>query len=115
MERKNWDLTKEKIKIQETERRTTKREVAKVTMELVGRGMREFINDKTLMSKVIFGLTSIYVMGYGFKSGMNLFMHYIITIGFTKDKLWNFLYNFFLTIHVKCIKLHHPVLSTSFV
>lgn len=77
MERKNWDLTKEKIKIQETERRTTKREVAKVTMELIGRGFREFLNDKTLMSKVILGLTSVYVIGYGFKSGLNLFFHFL--------------------------------------
>jgi len=77
LERKNWDLTKEKIKIQETERRTTKREVAKVTMELIGKGAKEFLNDKTLMSKAILGLTSIYVIGYAFKGGMNLFFHFL--------------------------------------
>ncbi len=72
MERRNFDLTKQKIQIKETEKRATARELAKISLEIAGKGAREFINDKTLMSKVIFGLTAAYILGYGCRVGINL-------------------------------------------
>lgn len=72
LERANFDLAKEKIHLKEAEKRQTARELAKISLEIVGKGAREFINDKTLMSKVIFGLTAAYIIGYGCRVGINL-------------------------------------------
>jgi len=72
MERRNFDLTKQKIQVKESEKRATAKELAKISLEIVGRGAKEFINDKTLMSKVIFGLTFAYILGYGCRVGINL-------------------------------------------
>jgi len=46
-------------------------------MEMIGKGCRDFLNDRTLMSKAILGLTGAYVLGYGCKSGLNLFFHFL--------------------------------------
>jgi len=72
MERENFDLTRQKIQIKETEKRATAKELAKISLDIIGRGAKEFINDKTLMSKVIFGLTAAYILGYGCRVGINL-------------------------------------------
>ena len=72
LERKNFDLAKEKIHLKESEKRQTARELARISLEIVGKGAREFINDKKLMSKVIFGLTTAYIIGYGCRIGINL-------------------------------------------
>ena len=76
VERKNFDLTEKKIKVTENERRQTSKEIAIVGIQMIGQGLKEFINDKTMMLKVLMGLTGAYVIGYGFKSGINLFYKY---------------------------------------
>lgn len=77
MERRNFDLTEKKIRVRETEKRLTSKELAKVSLELAGRGFKEFVNDRSMMSKVIFGLTSAYILGYGAKSGLNLMFQFL--------------------------------------
>ena len=77
VERKNFDITEKKIKVKEVERRQTAKEIAVVGIQLVGQGMKEFINDKTMFLKLLMGLTGAYVVGYGFKSGINLINKYV--------------------------------------
>jgi ATPase family AAA domain-containing protein 3A/B len=72
LDRKNWDLTEKKLRITGQENRLTSKEVATVTLELLGRGFKEFVTDRTMMFKVFFGLTAAYVAGYGSKMGFNL-------------------------------------------
>jgi ATPase family AAA domain-containing protein 3A/B len=76
VERQNFDLTEKKIKVKEVERRQTSKEIAVVGLHLVGQGLKQFINDKTMLLKVLFGLTGAYVCGYGLKSGINLMYKY---------------------------------------
>ena len=76
VERKNFDLTEKKIRVTDTERRQTSKEIAVIGIQMVGQGLKEFINDKTMMLKVLMGLTGAYVIGYGFKSGINLLYKY---------------------------------------
>ncbi len=76
IERKNFDLTEKKIRIKESERRLTSREIAKVGFEMLGQGFKEFINDKTMLFKVVSTLTAAYICGYGCKSLINLMHKY---------------------------------------
>ena len=77
VERKNFDLTEKKIRIKESERRATSKEIASVGLHLFGQGAKEFINDKSMMFKVIMGLTTAYVFGYGAKTSINLLYKYV--------------------------------------
>jgi ATPase family AAA domain-containing protein 3A/B len=72
LERKNFDLVEKKLKLKETERRITTIQQTKLYMEYLGRGLREFINDKTMLSKVIFSLTFAFICGYAGKAGINM-------------------------------------------
>jgi ATPase family AAA domain-containing protein 3A/B len=72
LERRNFDLVEKKLRLKETERRVTTIHQTKLYMEYLGRGMREFINDKFMFSKVIFGLTFAFLCGYAGKSGINM-------------------------------------------
>jgi ATPase family AAA domain-containing protein 3A/B len=76
VERKNFDLTEKKIQVKEVERRQTSKEIAVIGIQMIGQGLKEFINDKTMLLKVLMGLTGAYVIGYGFKSGINLAYKY---------------------------------------
>ena len=76
VERKNFDLTEKKIRVTEVEKRQTSKEIAVIGIQMIGNGLKEFINDKTMMLKVLMGLTGAYVIGYGFKSGINLLYKY---------------------------------------
>lgn len=77
VERKNFDLTEKKIRIKESERRSTAKEIASVGLSMVGQGLKEFINDKNMMFKVITGFTAAYIFGYGCKTGINLVYKYM--------------------------------------
>jgi ATPase family AAA domain-containing protein 3A/B len=72
IERKNFDLTEKKIKIKENEKRATSKEIAVVSLEIIGKGLKEFLYDKTMLMRFIFGLTGAYVIGYGCKKSLNL-------------------------------------------
>jgi ATPase family AAA domain-containing protein 3A/B len=76
VERKNLDLVKEKISLKEKERRTTNTELAKISFSMIGEGLKTFIYDKTMIYRVIMGLTGAYVVGIGCKSIFGLFTKY---------------------------------------
>jgi len=77
VERKNLDLVKEKISLKEKERRTTNTELAKISFSMIGQGLKEFIYDKTMIYRVIMGLTGAYVVGIGCKSFFALVSKYL--------------------------------------
>ena len=77
MERRNVDIVKEKIQIKEKERRITNTGIAKLSLEMIGIGLKEFIYDKTMIYRVIMGMTTAYILGYGFKSMFNLMSKFI--------------------------------------
>jgi ATPase family AAA domain-containing protein 3A/B len=77
MERRNLDVVKAKIKEKETERRITNTGIAKLSFEMIGEGLKQFIYDKTMIYRVIMGLTGAYIIGYGCKSMLNLFTKFI--------------------------------------
>lgn len=79
LERRNFDLAEQKIRLRETEKRLTSKELARVSLELAGKGLKEFVNDKVMMSKVILGITGAYILGYGCKSGLNVIFQYFST------------------------------------
>ena len=72
MERKNMDLVEKKIRITEQEKRITANQLASTGIDLIGKGIKDFILDKQMFSKVLFGLTGAYITIYGFKSIFNL-------------------------------------------
>lgn len=72
VQRKNWDLEKQKLKIKSEEDRTTSLEVAKLSLSLVGNGLKEFMTDKIMFSKFIFGITAAYITGVAAKSMIRL-------------------------------------------
>jgi len=73
VERNNLDIVKEKISLKEKERRTTNTELAKISFSMIGQGLKEFIYDRTMIYRVIMGLTGAYVVGIGCKSIFGLF------------------------------------------
>lgn len=77
LERRNFDIVEKKIRIQQEENRKTKKEEARVYMELAGMGFKTFVNDRVMMSKVLMGLTGAYVLGYGCKRGLNLLFTFL--------------------------------------
>lgn len=77
MERRNLDVMKEKIREKERERRITNTGLAKLSFEMIGEGLKQFIYDKTMIYRVIMGLTGAYILGYGSKSIFNLFSKFI--------------------------------------
>jgi ATPase family AAA domain-containing protein 3A/B len=46
-------------------------------MEMIGKGVTEFLQDKSLMMRAILGVTGAYVLGYGCKSALKLFFHFL--------------------------------------
>lgn len=79
IDRKNFDLIEKKIRIKESERRLTSREIATVGFKMIGQGLQEFINDKSMMMKVVMTLTTAYIFGYGCKSFINIMYKYAST------------------------------------
>jgi ATPase family AAA domain-containing protein 3A/B len=77
VERNNFDLTEKKIRIKESERRLTAKDIATVGFLMAGQGFKEFINDKYMLIRVIMTLTGAYVFGYACKSSINLCNKYI--------------------------------------
>lgn len=86
VERKNLDLVKEKISLKEKERRTTNTELAKISFSMIGEGLKQFIYDKTMIYRVIMGLTGAYVVGIGCKSIFGIFTKFF-TAKFMTPKL----------------------------
>lgn len=72
MERKNMDIVEKKIRIKEEEKRKTANELASIGLELLGKGVKDFILDRYMFGKVVFGITFGYVIAYGFKGMFNL-------------------------------------------
>ena len=77
VERKNIDIVKDKIAIKEKERRITNTQIAKLSFEMIGQGLKQFIYDKTMIYRVIIGVTSAYIVGYGCKSCFNLMSKFL--------------------------------------
>ncbi len=77
VERKNIGLVKEKIALKEKERRTTNTELAKISFSMIGQGLQQFIYDKTMIYRVIMGLTGAYVVGIGCKSFFGLLSKFL--------------------------------------
>ena len=73
LERKNFDLVEKKLRIKEGERRITSLQQAKIYMEYIGYGIKEFINDKKMYSKVVVSVLFAFLCGYAGKSGINMF------------------------------------------
>lgn len=106
VERKNLDLVKEKISIKEKERRTTNTELAKLSFEMIGQGLKQFIYDKTMIYRVIIAITGAYVVGIGCKSMFNLLSKFL-TAKFMTPKLIRetsrIPINKFYTIPINCL------------
>jgi ATPase family AAA domain-containing protein 3A/B len=73
LERKNFDLVEKKLRIIEGERRITAMQQARIYMEYLGYGVKEFINDKKMYSKVVVSFLFAFLVGYAGKSGINMF------------------------------------------
>lgn len=71
-ERDNFDIVEKKIRIKEQERRITAGEIARTSLDLIGRGVKDFLQDRHLFTRVVTGVTAAYVFAYGCKGLFNL-------------------------------------------
>lgn len=72
IERKNFDLTSKKIHLKEQQRSQTYKDIAKTSLELVGQGFRQLLTDRSMLYKLVFGVTAGYIVGYWCKSAIQL-------------------------------------------
>lgn len=92
-ERKNFDIVEKKIRIKEEEKRQTAREVSKIGLELIGRGIKDFLYDKHMFNKVLFGFTAAYLTVFSFKTMVSILLTPRLVKETSKFMLNNFLYN----------------------
>jgi ATPase family AAA domain-containing protein 3A/B len=86
LERRNFDLVEKKLRLKEAERRVTVIQQSRLYMEYLGRGFKEFIYDKAMLSRVIFSLTFAFLCGYAGKAGINMTFQ-VFSSRFLKPKL----------------------------
>ena len=77
VERDNIDIVKEKMHINHKEERETKIKLRDLTLTKIGNGLHNFMSDKTMFHKFIFGITSAVIISYAMKKGINLSYEYM--------------------------------------
>lgn len=77
MERKNFDLVEKKIKLTSEENRKTTKDVAIASIELIGYGLKTFLKDEYMLTKVVTAATIAYVFAFATKSVINLSLNYL--------------------------------------
>lgn len=77
IERKNFDIVEKKIRIKEQEKRQTSNEIAKSNLELIGKGIKNFLTDKYMFSKVLTGFSLAYISIYTIKGTINIIFKFL--------------------------------------
>ncbi|BFZ23194.1 hypothetical protein BsWGS_26233 [Bradybaena similaris] len=72
IERENWDLTKEQIKLRAAEERKTKLESITTYSQVLGLGMSTFLNNRNMITAFAGGVTLIVGGYYGVKHSFGL-------------------------------------------
>ena len=72
IERENFDIVKEKIKAKSEEERRTKIQIRELTLNKIGKGISQFLKDKIMFNKLLFGLSTAFLLTYTSKKIINL-------------------------------------------
>ena len=72
LDKENFDIVKEKIKTKSEEERKTKIELRELTLKTIGKGFSKFMKDKNMFNKLLFGLSSAFLLTYASKKIINL-------------------------------------------
>lgn len=86
IEKQNFDLTEKKIRVLESEKRQTNKEVTQMSLGMIGQGFKEFLTNKSLFFRLVSGFTIAYLGGYSIKSAISM-IHKSISLRMVTPKL----------------------------